>query len=530
MFDRHSLLSALFVGPVLLCGCSPESDRQIPVSSLSASDHKEVMDLVKHIYEDGIGEHIVAWYETTARGYFDIATGKHVSFDVPIRTLSVAIPDFVAHTTNVLAELEGVTKRASYNAWRLVEYRVELLPHGAGNYDKVTIYPITVAKAGRTIDRSGGQPMKDRPSNTALLNATRQGDLATMRKLLSAGADPNGQVDGDTPLVVAATRRDSEPVSLLLESGADVDRPDAIGTAPLFAATLNGNEQVVAILIANGAEVDAKLPNGVTAIDMAELKGYANIVKLLREAKRKWSPDGRTVYRSALSIVSYTSDVTPLHQAGLEGRVDEAKRLVAQGADIEAKTNDGTTPIHSATVAGHPDVVAFLIAKHAKVDAADNDGRTPLHSAAMKGHVSVAKLLIAAGADVNRRIQLGKATLTPLGLARLLGQQEMEVVLAAQSDRLVSCTATPTEVELKRQSARKPNWQQDQVGYEGNVFRSVVRILDKRHLPELPRQYIQGNWWVMGGRSRIRISASFEMSSSMRTRGAATISKPTQLS
>ncbi|MEK7607142.1 MAG: ankyrin repeat domain-containing protein [Patescibacteria group bacterium] len=146
-------------------------------------------------------------------------------------------------------------------------------------------------------------------------------------------------------------------------------------------------------------------------------------------------PNGKTVDRSALPIVSYTSDVTPLHQAALEGRVDEAKRLVARGGDIEAKTNDGTTPIHSASVAGHPEVVEFLISKHAKVDATDNEGRTPLHSAAMHGHVSVAKLLIAAGADVNRRIQLGKTAFTPLGLASLLGQQEMEVFLAAHGGR-----------------------------------------------------------------------------------------------
>jgi hypothetical protein len=292
MTNHKPLRWALTVSLVIICGCGSEPDRQIPVSSLSPSEHKEVMQLVRHIYEAGIGDRIVAWYETTARGYYDVATGKHVSFDAPIQTLSVAIPDFVAHMTSVESKLNGIAKTASYNGWRLVEYRLELQPHGAGggpsgSYDKVTIYPITVAKVGQTVGRSGEQPTKDRPSNAALLDATRQGDVATMRTLLTAGADPNGEVDGDTPLVIAATRGDPDPVSLLLESGAKVNGRDAIGTTPLFAATLNGNERVVAILIAKGADVDAKLPNGITATDMAELKGYANIVRLLREGKRK---------------------------------------------------------------------------------------------------------------------------------------------------------------------------------------------------------------------------------------------------
>lgn len=123
--------------------------------------------------------------------------------------------------------------------------------------------------------------------SAALLKATSDGDVAAMRNLLKAGADPNRQVGRDTPLVVAATKGDPNLVSILLEAGAAVDGRDAIGTTPLFAATLNGNEEVVVVLLSKGARANAKMPNGVTAIEMAELKGYGNISKLLREARNK---------------------------------------------------------------------------------------------------------------------------------------------------------------------------------------------------------------------------------------------------
>ena len=82
-----------------------------------------------------------------------------VEFERPIRTLSVAIPDYVSYTDQVQSKLEQLASTASHNGWRLREFRVQVDPHGAGggpsgSYDKVTIYPITVAKAGRAVDQS----------------------------------------------------------------------------------------------------------------------------------------------------------------------------------------------------------------------------------------------------------------------------------------------------------------------------------------------------------------------------------------
>lgn len=187
MTQAKSLVRTLIAVLVFLCGCDSPDGRPARLTSLSASEHKEVMDLLKQIYETGIGDHIVAWYETTTRGYFDVATGKMISFDEPVQTLSVAIPDFIAATTDVEGKLESVAKSASHNGWRLADFRVKLEPHGAGggpsgSYDKVTIYPIMVAKAGRAVGQSREVPSTE-SGHDQRLNQPVRGDRGKSKRL-----------------------------------------------------------------------------------------------------------------------------------------------------------------------------------------------------------------------------------------------------------------------------------------------------------------------------------------------------------
>jgi len=87
------------------------------------------------------------------------------------------------------------------------------------------------------------------------------------------------------------------------------------------------------------------------------------------------------------------------------------KILLAHGADVKAKNNNGWTPLRYAAESGSGEVVKLLLAKGADVNAKDCYGATPLHVTAWNSRGEVAKLLLANGADVNAKNSYGT---TPL--------------------------------------------------------------------------------------------------------------------
>jgi uncharacterized protein len=86
--------------------------------------------------------------------------------------------------------------------------------------------------------------------------------------------------DGETPLMMAVFKGQTELAIQMIEKGADVNKP---GWTPLHYAATAGNVQLIKILLENYAYIDAESPNKTTPLMMAAHYGTPGAVKLLLE-------------------------------------------------------------------------------------------------------------------------------------------------------------------------------------------------------------------------------------------------------
>jgi cytohesin len=123
---------------------------------------------------------------------------------------------------------------------------------------------------------------------------------------------------------------------------------------------------------------------------------------------------------------------TPLYLAALYARQDIVVFLLANRADVNARTDAGATPLFVAASSGGREVAELLLTHGADVNARDDEGETPLFWAARFNGTPVAKLLLAGKADVNARNKFGK---TSLHVAADWGREEMaEFLLASKAE------------------------------------------------------------------------------------------------
>jgi hypothetical protein len=94
-----------------------------------------------------------------------------------------------------------------------------------------------------------------------------------------------------------------------------------------------------------------------------------------------------------------------LWDASRKGDANAVESLIAQGADVNAKTHYGANALWLAAYKGHADVVKILL-KH-KADPNNMDivwGVTPMASSVLAGKVDIVQMLLEAGADPDAAI------------------------------------------------------------------------------------------------------------------------------
>ena len=229
--------------------------------------------------------------------------------------------------------------------------------------------------------------VKDNVGDTQLFNASANGNLTEVKKLLTQGADVNkADNDGVSPLWIASQNGHSAVVECLLQRGADKDKTRLDGASPLYIAALDGHLGVVQLLLEQGADKDKADSEGWTALINAAQNGHLAVVQKLLEYgadKNRAKNDG----------------VSPLWIAAVNGHSAVVQYLLQHGANKDKTSIDGNNPLHAAAANGHLGVVQLLIEQGADKDKASNEGWTALINAALNGHLAVIQKLLEYGAD-----------------------------------------------------------------------------------------------------------------------------------
>ena len=240
------------------------------------------------------------------------------------------------------------------------------------------------------------------------LNASREGDVETVKRLLSLGlvnvnCDPHPQY---------------EPSDLTHKF--DLRNIISQYKTAVHLAAEEGHKDVVKLLLDEGAdphgrkfeEADAQI----SPLHLAATQGHEDVVKLLIDSGH---------------IVDHEDDdrMTPLHVAAENGHAGVIQLLIDGGAAPNIAESGGRTALSFAAEGGHEDVVKFFIDRGADVTIEERYLMMPLHWAAMNGHKGVVQLLLERGADPNKKAITLHGRRTPLDMANAKGHKDVVQLL-----------------------------------------------------------------------------------------------------
>ena len=254
---------------------------------------------------------------------------------------------------------------------------------------------------------------RDLDVDSPLTLAARKKNIEIMQILLNAGAaiDWQRQHQGPTALFEAAWRGRHAIVDFLLSQGArlnvhatlviDPGQP-AAHLLPLHAAAVGGSNAVIDLLIEAGADIEGGFGFNYTPLHMAVVYQRPTAVRKLLERGAQVNPRCQHMLPSSF----ITRGVTPLHIASALGDTEIATILISARAELERRTEPrdrlhiGDTPLHVAINAGQMHVLHGLISSGADINSYSNNG-PPISAACALGNIDACALLISAGANVN---------------------------------------------------------------------------------------------------------------------------------
>ncbi|CAO3674639.1 unnamed protein product [Umbelopsis ramanniana] len=194
----------------------------------------------------------------------------------------------------------------------------------------------------------------------------------------------------NTTLHRAVQEGQTDAVTIMLISGADIDSLDEDGLSPLFLA--GQYPEVISTMIHHGACIHVKNKNDRHQSVLHHYASQGQIEGLI--LLLNCDSDIHTVDKDNKTVLHYAAEI---------GDYDVAAMLLQRGVDINTKNVRGETALHCATRCGYHEIIDMLIQWGVDINTMNDNYENALHTAVENNMIEIAGILIDNGIDIDAR-------------------------------------------------------------------------------------------------------------------------------